>query len=220
MRNLPGNLLDKIVDFKLAYWEKALAKLDSLVDVVIESDDLGAQNSLMISPRMYRKMIKPRHEKILDFIHSQTDAKVFFHSCGAIRPLIPDLIDIGVDILNPVQFNATGMDAKSLKTEFGNDLVFWGGGVDTQSILDSASPSAVKDNVREQIEVLADGGGFVFATVHNIQADVPPENIVACVKLLWNMEGINSVIRNVFLVPEGLNQIYQTYSEVKYAETI
>ena len=172
-------LLDKVVEFKLAYWEKALKQLDGLVDVVIESDDLGAQNSLMISPRMYRKIIKPRHKKILDFIHSQTDAKVFFHSCGAIRPLIPDLIEIGVDILNPVQFNATGMDAKSLKTEFGNDLVFWGGGVDTQSILGSASPAAVKACVREQIEVLADGGGFVFATVHNIQADVPPENIMA-----------------------------------------
>jgi len=174
-----GYLLDKVVDIKLAYWEKALKKLEGLVDVVIESDDLGAQNRLMISPRMYRKLIKPRHKKILDFIHTHTGAKVFFHSCGAIRPLIPDLIEIGVDILNPVQFNAAGMDAKSLKDEFGRDIVFWGGGVDTQSVLGSTSPAMVKANVRQQVEALAEGGGFVFATVHNIQADVPPENILA-----------------------------------------
>lgn len=180
-----GYLLDKVVDIKLAYWEKALKKLDGLVDVVIESDDLGAQNRLMISPRMYRKLIKPRHKKILDFIHAHTGAKVFFHSCGAIRPLIPDLIEIGVDILNPVQFNAAGMDAKSLKDEFGKDIVFWGGGVDTQSVLGSASPAAVKANVRQQIEALAEGGGFVFATVHNIQADVPPENILAMREALF-----------------------------------
>ncbi len=174
-----GYLLDKVVDIKLGYWETALRKLDGAVDVVIESDDLGAQNNLLISPRMYRKLLKPRHKKILDFIHSHTDAKVFFHSCGAIRPLIPDLIEIGVDILNPVQFNSTGMDAQSLKAEFGKDIVFWGGGVDTQSVLGSATPGEVKDNVRQQLEVLSKDGGFVFATVHNIQANVPPGNILA-----------------------------------------
>lgn len=172
-------LLDKVMDFKLAYWEMVLEKFGDRIDVVVESDDIGTQASLLISPRMYRKYIKPRHRQIIDLIKSHTSAKVFFHSCGAIRPIIPDLIEIGVDILNPVQFNLSGMDARSLKNDFGNELVFWGGGVDTQSVLSIATPLQVRENVRQQIEFLADGGGFVFATVHNIQADVPPENLVA-----------------------------------------
>jgi uroporphyrinogen decarboxylase len=126
---------------------------------------------------MYRKYIKPRHKKILDFIHSKTSAKIFFHSCGAIRPIIPDFIEIGVDIINPVQFNLPGMEPASLKKDFGRDIVFWGGGVETQSILGGGTTEQVRENVRQQIELLADGGGFVFATVHNIQADVPPENL-------------------------------------------
>ncbi|MDO9086975.1 MAG: uroporphyrinogen decarboxylase family protein [Anaerolineaceae bacterium] len=172
-------LLDKVVEFKLAYWEMVLAEFGDRVDVVIESDDIGTQTSTLMSPRMYRKYIKPCHKKILDFIHSKTSAKVFFHSCGAIRPIIPDFIEIGVDIINPVQFNLAGMEPASLKKEFGRDIVFWGGGVETQSILGGGTTEQVRENVRQQIEVLADDGGFVFATVHNIQADVPPENLNA-----------------------------------------
>lgn len=172
-------LLDKVVEFKLAYWEMVLAEYGDRVDVAIESDDIGTQTSTLMSPRMYRKYIKPRHKKILDFIHSKTSAKVFFHSCGAIRPIIPDFIEIGVDIINPVQFNLAGMEPASLKKEFGRDVVFWGGGVETQSILGGGTTEQVRENVRQQIEVLADDGGFVFATVHNIQADVPPENLNA-----------------------------------------
>jgi uroporphyrinogen decarboxylase len=167
------------VEFKLAYWEMVLAEFGDRVDVVIESDDIGTQTSTLMSPRMYRKYIKPCHKKILDFIHSKTSAKVFFHSCGAIRPIIPDFIEIGVDIINPVQFNLAGMEPASLKKEFGRDVVFWGGGVETQSILGGGTTEQVRENVRQQIEVLADDGGFVFATVHNIQADVPPENLNA-----------------------------------------
>jgi uroporphyrinogen decarboxylase len=170
-------LLDKVVEFKLAYWEMVLAEFGDRVDVVIESDDIGTQTSTLMSPRMYRKYIKPRHKKILDFIHSKTSAKIFFHSCGAIRPIIPDFIEIGVDIINPVQFNLPGMEPASLKKDFGRDIVFWGGGVETQSILGGGTTEQVRENVRQQIELLADGGGFVFATVHNIQADVPPENL-------------------------------------------
>jgi uroporphyrinogen decarboxylase len=172
-------LLDKVVEFKLAYWEMVLAEFGDRVDVVIESDDIGTQTSTLMSPRMYRKYIKPRHKKILDFIHLKTSAKIFFHSCGAIRPIIPDFIEIGVDIINPVQFNLPGMEPASLKKDFGRDIVFWGGGVETQSILGGGTPEQVRENVRQQIEVLADGGGYVFATVHNIQADVPPENLNA-----------------------------------------
>jgi len=172
-------LLDQVMEFKLAYWEMVLNKCGSRIDVVVESDDLGTQASLLISPRMYRKYLKPRHKRIFDFLKSHTSAKIFFHSCGAIRLIIPDLIEIGVDILNPVQFNLSGMDAKSLKKDFGKDIVFWGGGVETQSILSCGTPIQVRENVREQIEFLADNGGFVFATVHNIQAEVPAQNLAA-----------------------------------------
>ena len=172
-------LLDRVMEFKLAYWEMVLNQFGDRIDVLVESDDLGTQASLLISPRMYRKFMKPRHKRIFDLIKSLTSAKVFFHSCGAIRPIIPDLIEIGVDILNPVQFNLPGMDAKSLKQDFGKEIVFWGGGVETQSILSRATPTQVRENVRQQIETLAENGGFVFATVHNIQAEVPAQNLSA-----------------------------------------
>ena len=175
-------LLEKVMEFKLAYWEMVLSKFGDRIDVVVESDDIGTQTSLLISPQMYRKIIKPYHKRILDFIHSKTSAKIFFHSCGAIRKIIPDLIEIGVDILNPVQFNLPGMDPVELKREYGNDLVFWGGGVETQFTLSRGSTNDVSENVKHQLEKLSKDGGFVFATVHNIQADVPPENLSA----MWN----------------------------------
>ncbi len=140
---------------------------------------LGAQNNLLISPRMYRCLIKPHHKCILDFINAHTQAKVFFQSCGAIRPLIPNLIEIGVEILNPLQFNAQGMDGASLKQEFRRDIVLWGGGVETQYVLGGGTPQQVRDDVQRQLEILAPGGGYVFANVHNIQADVPAENLQA-----------------------------------------
>jgi uroporphyrinogen decarboxylase len=128
---------------------------------------------------MYRKYVKPRHKELFNFIHSKTGAKIFIHSCGSFRDVIPDLIEVGVDIINPVQFNAGRMEATGLKKDFGKDIVFWGGGVDTQRILPTGTVQEVKDCVKRQIEVLAPGGGFVFNTVHNIQADVPPQNLVA-----------------------------------------
>ncbi|HEY4753674.1 MAG TPA: uroporphyrinogen decarboxylase family protein, partial [Candidatus Limnocylindrales bacterium] len=117
--------------------------------------------------------------ELFDFIHARTEAKVFFHTCGAVHELIPDLLEIGVDILNPVQVSAAGMDTAELKREFGRDLVFWGGGVDTQRVLGGGTPDEVRAEARRRIDDLAAGGGFVFATVHNIQPDVPPENILA-----------------------------------------
>ena len=174
-----GYMLDRLVEFKSAYWERALGEIGDLVDVVVEADDLGSQHSLLMSPRTYRQVIKPRHERLFSFIRAQAPVKVFFHSCGAVRRLIPDLIEAGIDILNPVQISAADMDLRELKREFGRDLVFWGGGVDTQGVLGTASPAEVKDHVRQNIEALAPGGGFVFATVHDIQANVPPENVMA-----------------------------------------
>lgn len=176
-----GWLMDKVVEMKQAYWEIALSLVGDNVDVVMEADDMAGQFNLLISPKSYRKIIKPRHKKLFDFIKSRTSAKLFFHSCGAIRPLIPDLIEIGVDILNPVQVNAAGMNSADLKRDFGNEITFWGGGVDTQGAFSSQEPHAdlVAEDVNKQITALKPGGGFIFSAVHNIQANVAPENIFA-----------------------------------------
>jgi len=130
---------------------------------------------------MYRKYLKPRHKRLFAFIKERCgNAKLFLHSCGAIRELIPDLIEVGVDILNPVQVSAEGMgDTAALKRDFGDALTFWGGGIDTQKVLPSGTPEEVREEVRRRVGDLAPGGGFVFATVHNIQGDVPVANIEA-----------------------------------------
>jgi uroporphyrinogen decarboxylase len=177
---LAGALLDKMLELKLNFWEMALPRLGDVVDVISEADDYGTQVSQLISPRMFRRLMKPRLAVLFGRIKELApDAKLFFHSCGNVRPLLPDFIELGVDILNPVHVRAAGMDPVELKRDFGRDIVFWGGGVDTQDVLPHGTPAEVRDDVRRNIEALAPGGGFVFNTVHNIQADVPPKNIVA-----------------------------------------
>jgi len=176
---LLGRIMDRVLEMQLAYWGRIFEILGDDVDVVQSADDIAGQHSLLISPRSYRAMVKPRHKELFDFIHAHSKAKIFFHSCGAIRPLIPDLIEIGLDILNPVQVSAAGMDTTALKREFGKDLTFWGGGVDTQQVLGSGTPHQVREEVRRRLEDLMPGGGFVFAAVHNIQGNVPPQNIMA-----------------------------------------
>jgi uroporphyrinogen decarboxylase len=186
-----ATMLERLVEFKSAYWERALAEIGQMVDVIIEADDLGGQNAPLMSPRTYHTLIQPRHRRLFSFIKDQAPVKVFYHSCGAVRRLIPDLIDAGIDILNPVQISAVDMDLYELKQEFGRDLVLWGGGVDTQGVLGIATPDEVRTHVRQNIEALAPGGGFVFATVHDIQANVPPENIMA-VWEAWQEYGVYS----------------------------
>jgi uroporphyrinogen decarboxylase len=182
-------ILDITLQFRLAYWAKALEEVGDLVDVVVEYDDLGSNTSLLISPQMYRKYLKPRHEELFSFIKNHSHASLFLHSCGAIYPLIPDFIEAGVDILNPIQVSATNMgDGKKLKQEFGKDITFWGGGVNTQSILPRGSLQDIKEEVRRRIGDFAPGGGYVFAAVHNIQPDVPPENIIAMLEA-WKEYG-------------------------------
>jgi len=177
---LMETILDATLRFHLDFWGAALQEVGDLLDVAVEYDDLGWQSGLLISNEMYRRYVKPRHTELFNFIKTHSRAAVFLHSCGAVYDLIPDFIESGVDILNPIQVRAAGMgDTRALNEEFGDQLVFWGGGVDTQVILPRATPAKVKDEVKRRIEDLAPGGGFVFSAVHNIQPDVPPENIVA-----------------------------------------
>ena len=174
-------LMDIICEIKMKYWARALEILGPNVMIISEADDLASQDRLLCSPAMYRRFIKPRHTKLFAHIRkcAQVPVKIFYHSCGAVKELIPDLIESGIDILNPVQVSAAGMDSKELKQRFGKDLTFYGGGVDTQDVLPHGTPQQVHDEVRRRIDDFAPGGGFIFNTVHNIQADVPAENIMA-----------------------------------------
>lgn len=177
---LVQKILHRYLDMQLAYWEKMFAVLGDMIDVVQLADDFAGQNDMLISPGLYRKYLKPLHKELFDFVHSRSSAKVFLHSCGSIRKVIPDLIEIGLDIINPVQVSAAGMDSAELKREYGEDLTFWGGGVDTQRTFDgSHTTEEVREDVKRRVTDLMPGGGFVFATVHNIQGNVPPENIIA-----------------------------------------
>jgi len=173
-------LFDKMLDLKIAFWEMALSELSDVVDVVSEADDYGTQTSQLMSPALFRKLVKPRLKILFARIKELApNARLFFHSCGSVRELIPDFIEIGVDILNPVHVTAVGMEPVALKRDFGDALVFWGGGVDTQGILPNGTPQQVRDDVRRNLDALAPGGGYIFSTVHNVQADVPPENLMA-----------------------------------------
>ncbi len=181
---LAGAILDKALEIKLRFWETVFGQIGDILDVIYDADDYGSQMAPLIAPDLWRKMIKPRISELYAFVHANSRAKVFLHSDGAIKSLIPDLIEAGVDGLNPVQFTAEGMDLPELKREFGREIAFWGGGVDTQKVLPRGTPEEVRAQVLRNVETLMPGGGYIFATVHNIQADVPPENIVAMVEAL------------------------------------
>jgi uroporphyrinogen decarboxylase len=177
--DLARRLMRVVTDLKLAYWEKVLDEIGPDLDIAAEADDLGAQHAPLFSPAAYRDIVKPLHREIIDLIKSRSNARFFLHSCGAIRELIPDLIDIGVDALNPVQVSAEGMDTARLKAEFGNDITFWGGTVDPQRTLARGTAEEVHAETVRRIDDLKPGGGFVIASIHNMQAQVPVENIIA-----------------------------------------
>lgn len=170
-------LMDMVLDFELQQFEVLLKESGDLIDVILVGDDLATQRGPLVSLEMYRKYIKPRQRRLYSFIKGRTSAFLFYHSCGAVAPFLEDLIDIGVDILNPVQVSAQGMNPKQLKKHFGDALSFWGG-IDTQDVLPRGTPAEVREEVRRRIDELAPGGGYVLAAVHNIQPDVPPENIL------------------------------------------
>lgn len=179
------SLFDRIVDDKLRYWDAIIdwaieTGNEHKIQIISESDDLGSQATTIIDPDTLRQMVIPRFKTIFTHVKKRLPhVKAFMHSCGAIREILPDLIEAGLDILNPVQFTAAGMDLKELKRDFGDVLTFWGGGVDTQSTLNNGKPQQVADEVKSIIDIMAPGGGFVFAPVHNIQDDVSPENFWA-----------------------------------------
>ncbi len=176
--DLLGQVMDHTLEVQLETTAIGLREVGKYIDVMMFGDDIGMQYGPLVSPAMYRRMLKPRQAKLFALAHSLTDAKLLYHTCGSVVELIPDLIEIGVDILNPVQVSAANMDTATLKAKFGDKLSFWGA-IDSQSVMPSGTPDAVRAEARKRITDLAPGGGYVVDNVHNIQADVPAENIIA-----------------------------------------
>ena len=172
-------LLDKTLKFWMDFHTGFMEAVGDIVDMVMIGDDLAGQHGPLFRTDFYRSIVKPRQKKLVQHIKSKTNAKIWYHTCGNCIPLIPELIDNGVDILNPVQISDGCMDAAELKVNFGNEIVLWGGGCDSQHVLPFKSAEEVKADVRKNIEIFKPGGGYVFNNVHNIQAGVPAENIAA-----------------------------------------
>lgn len=172
-------LMERLCEAHMRAFDRYAETVGRHVDIIEVCDDLGMQDRLWLSPKLYRELVKPYHAKLYQHIKANADALLMMHSDGSLFPVIPDLIEIGVDILNPVQFTAADMELGRLKREFGDDLCFWGGGVDTQRVLPFGTPMEVADQVKRCIDDLAGGGGFVFAAVHNIQEGVPIDNVLA-----------------------------------------
>jgi uroporphyrinogen decarboxylase len=172
--------LERLTQIAVRAWSHFLDEVGEYLDVVTFYDDLGMQDRPLISPAMYRRLVKPRHARIIETIKTRTKAKVFMHSCGAVSELIPDIIEIGVEILNPVQVSAAGMgNTAELKRRYGKNLAFWGGVCDSQRVLPFGTLAEIQEETRRRISDLAPGGGFVFAPIHNIQDDVPGEKTLA-----------------------------------------
>lgn len=163
---------------------------DKIQVIWISGTDFGSQNALMYSRETFRKMYMPYYKRVNDWVHQNTNWKTFYHSCGAVAELIPDFIEMGVDILNPVQCSAAGMDAKILKDTYGKNIVFWGGGVDTQKTLPMGTPEEVRKEVLKRLEIFSEGGGYVFTSIHNVVAKVPPENLVAMYNAVKEFRGL------------------------------
>jgi uroporphyrinogen decarboxylase len=172
-------LLDALLKRHLATLEKVCNAVGDIADIIRFGDDLGMTSGPFMAPEVYRKLFKPRHKILCDFVKSHSGMHTFLHSCGSISLLMPDLIEAGIEIFNPVQTNAYRMEPEFLKKEFGSDCTFWGGGIETVGTLNGGSPGKIRDEVLHRLEIFSRGGGFVFNTVHNILPDVPPENIIA-----------------------------------------
>ena len=172
-------LIDQTCKFWMDWFRAYLDEVGDVVDVIMIGDDLAGQDGPLFNPDIYRRIVKPRHKKLVQYIRSRTKAKIWYHTCGSCMQLIPELLDNGIDILNPVQTSARDMDPQELKRRFGAKLTFWGGGCDSQHVLPTGTPEEVAAHVRQQVTILKQGGGYVFNNIHNIQGGVPPQNIVA-----------------------------------------
>ena len=172
-------LAEKILNWMIDYWDSVLTEIGEYVQVVQVGDDLGGQGGPLFSPRLYRQVYKPRHRRLTDAIRKKTDAKIYFHTCGSVYAILPDIIESGMDIINPAQVSAKDMDSAKIKGEFGKDLTFWGGGCDATVVMTQGTPEEVRAEARRRIHDFAPGGGFVFGSIHNMQPNVPPQNVVA-----------------------------------------
>lgn len=177
-RPFAEDLMDRITEVHLENLKLYLQAVGDFVQIIQFGDDLGTQGSTMISPELYHEVIMPRHRRLYSYAKSNSKLFTFLHSCGSIYDLLPDIIETGIDIINPVQTSAAKMDPLKLKTEFGDKLTFWGGGIDTQSLLASATHEEIVDHIKARLDIFKPGGGYVFTPIHNIQADIPPENIL------------------------------------------
>jgi len=178
-------LLDRVLAYWLDWFRAFLDEVGDLVDVIMLGDDLAGQDGPLFRPALYRQLVKPRQKRLMQYIRSRTAAKLWYHTCGNCIEYIPDLAECGIEILNPVQISATGMDPAALKMRFGRQMAFWGGGIDAQHVLPVATPEVVRREVQRHLRIFKPGGGYVFNNVHNIQAGVPPENIVAMYDAAW-----------------------------------
>ncbi|RME89890.1 MAG: methyltransferase [Verrucomicrobia bacterium] len=183
--------LDRAVELHLANLERFLGAVGPCIDIILFGDDLGMQQGPQISPAMYREFFFPRQRLMWQRVRELADVRIMLHCCGGVYELLPGLIEAGLDAINPVQITCRGMDPATLKREFGDRLTFWGGGCDTRDVLRNAPPAEVRRHVHELLRIWTPGGGFVFQQVHNIQADIPPENIVAMydAALKWGWYG-------------------------------
>jgi uroporphyrinogen decarboxylase len=172
-------LMDRLAEANVRRFERFAQTVGRYIHVVHFEDDLGMQDRPLLRPELYRRAVKPYHARLFGFARANCDAYLLLHTDGAVAPLIPDFIEMGIDALNPVQVSAAGMNPQDLKQAFGQDITFWGGGCDSQTILPFGTPQAVTDEVKRRLDELAPGGGFVFSPIHNIQAGVPVENILA-----------------------------------------
>jgi uroporphyrinogen decarboxylase len=172
-------LLDALMEIHLKTLKKVCKYVGDYVNIIKFGDDLGENHGLFMPPKTYEKLFKPRHMELCQFVKKNSSAHTMLHSCGSIFELIPDLIEAGFEILNPVQINAKNMDPQKLKSEFGGEITFWGGGADTRNVLNRADPKTVKKHVKKLLEIFSRDGGYVFNQVHNILPDVPPENVLA-----------------------------------------
>ncbi len=176
-RSFAEALLDRLAEANVRRFERYAETVGRHVHVVHFEEDLGMQDRPLLRPSLYREVVKPYHARLFRTARSTSDAFLLLHTDGAVAPFLPDFIEMGIDAVNPVQVSAAGMDTAALKREFGQDITFWGGGCDSQTVLPFGSPQAVADEVKRRIDDLAPGGGFVFSSIHNVQAGVPPENV-------------------------------------------